>query len=181
MVLGPVVHNQPGLPNALNIENFHQYNKHFSGFENFETEFQTNQVTGYTDSNPHRHKQFYNRLPAIQTARGNTPTFSVWRDINDGRVYHLQGPTGYVKSRQFYCNFYERLAKTTESFAQLKQYLLQGYKLQICGADAYTFTDCDVAYNDAFRSWGHENCLFVMLTEQDEAKLPWRKFKTFDF
>lgn len=137
MSLGPVVHGQPGLPNAKNIENFHQFSKYFSDLET-EEEYKLNRVRGYTDSTPHRHKFPKIAAGTDETKRENKniPDYFVWVD-KKGEEHHLVGTPGYIVSRQFYCNFYDRLASVTEEFLKLKDLLARGYSLQICGPDAF--------------------------------------------
>ena len=55
MSLGPVKHGQPGIPDALNLEGYHQNSKFFSQFET-EEEFKANQIRGFLDPIPRRHK-----------------------------------------------------------------------------------------------------------------------------
>lgn len=69
MRLGPVIHNQPGLPIAKNIENFHQGNKCFPSEMdekgNPKPIFYETQKKLYLDSVPDTNKQ-QNRLPRIR-------------------------------------------------------------------------------------------------------------------
>lgn len=170
--MGPIDHGQPGLPIALNLENFHQGNKVFPSEvdekgEPSATFFET-QRKMYLDAKPHRHKA---------EAKGkNIPAFSVWVD-KDGKRHKLT----YFESRQFYSHFYERIAKDLPDFQTLQEKLRQGYNLNICGYDAYmpqgSIEEC---YLDTSRPFGHELVLYTMLVFP-ENEWPWRKYKQFDF
>lgn len=175
--MGPIEHGQPGLPVALNLENFHQGNKVFkpevSGgkFPNFNIlkRFFDTQKKMYMDPIPHRHKE---------EAKGkNVPLCSIWVDKKK-KIHQIS----YFESRQFYCNFYERIALKSEGFKKLKELLKDGYNLNICGYDAYEITvdDVEKAYLDISKPFGHELVLFTLLMCK-KNQYPWRKYKTFDF
>ncbi len=111
MNLGPVIHGQPDLPDSINLENFHQSSKCFS--------------VQITDGKPN--KKFYKyQKKMFRTEKGerhnkyaskkNIPEYFVWID-KDKKEHYLD----YITSRQFYCNFYERLAKETEDFKSLER------------------------------------------------------------
>lgn len=172
MSLGPVNHGQPGLPMAKNIENFFQTSKYFSKHETPE-EYIVNRLRGYQDSTPHRHK-----FPNEDSKNRNIPNYFVWIDKH-GVEHHLD----YITSRQFYCNFYERLVTNHKDFIKLKDYYKKGIKIQICGPDAYDMEIEEIAstYKDPSHPFGHERVLFTMLVEDDSSKWPWRLAKTFDF
>lgn len=181
MSLGPVEHGQPGLPPAKNIENFHQGSKCFPAEINLFTGkpaalFYENQRRFFLDDEPHRHK--YN------PKENGGLRFFVWIDKN-GEEHHLT----YVQCRQFYCTFYERLAKQQPDFHELKRKLNRGYNLQICGYDAHPIEANDGetmaeaierAYLAPDIPFGHERVLFTLLTLPEE-QYPWRKHKMFDF
>lgn len=171
--IGPVHHNQPGLPVALNLENFHQGNKVFPSEvdENGEikSEFFKTQKEMYEDAVPHRHKE---------AASGkNVPLYSLWKD-KDGGVHKIS----YFVSRQFYCVYYERATLENPDFIRLKNMIDDGYNLRICGYDAYEVRNkaIEECYLDISRPFGHELVLYTMLTEMEE-NWPWKKYKTFDF
>lgn len=86
-----------------------------------------------------------------------------------------------VTARQFYCNWYERLAMKTRAWADLEALVTGGTSVQLCGYDGYTMDDVEAAYLDKDRTFGHEACLYTMLTNPDPASWPWRKHKTFVF
>ena len=218
MSLGPVKHKEPGLPKAQNLENFHQQSKAFKSecvlvdddtdkHTRFGSEFKSeykafiadrsveskskakydpgkkffkHQKAGFEDETPHRHK-----------IKGEIPMFWVWTD-KEGVVHKL----GYVESRQFYCNYYERLVKKTKQWKLLKKKVNRGYNIQICGYDALDITafasklvcaagevsakKIEKLYLDPDHPFGHELVLYTMLLlEEDEY--PWRKYKTYDF
>lgn len=173
MRLGPVVHGQPDLPEAKNLENFHQGNKCFpqeadeSG--NPTLAFVENRLKMYCDPEPHRHK----------FSRGDRPLYSVWTD-KTGTSYKID----YLSSRQFYCNFYERLAKVQNDYLQLGEWLDEGYNLAIQGYDAFHMglspDEIEATYLNPAQPFGHERCLVAMLVLQEE-EYPWRTYKDFDF
>lgn len=182
--LGPVKHGQPCLPDALNLENFHQ------GSKCFESELDKNgrplkkfyvtQIEMFKDPVPHRHKEVAKDIKGNR----NICSFWVWR-LKNGEEKHLS----YVDSRQFYCNFYERLVKKEAEYKKLVKMMDDGINIQIIGYDAYdvdavpgkTFAQkLDRCYKDGTRPFGHELVLFSMLVLNPED-YPWRKYKTEDF
>lgn len=172
MNLGPVEHNQPGVPDAKTIEGFHQWSKCFENELNDEGNpgplFYENLEVGFATTKPERRKY-----------KGK-PCYFVWVD-KQGEQHQLD----YVTSRQFYCNFYERLLIENVEFKQLKELYVLGTNIQICGYDAYpipgvTVEDIEREYLNDSVPFGHERVLYSMLVlEEDEY--PWRKHKTFDF
>lgn len=169
--IGPVVHGQPGLPDALNLENFHQGNKLYPSQTDREGKpgmgFWTTQREMYLDAEPHRHH------PA---AKGDLPSCSIWVTKNEKVV-----KISYVESRQFYCHFYERAVKNHPDYARLVDMINEGYNLVICGYDAYPVEESvEALYLDTSRPFGHELVLFTMLTHCEDD-YPWRHHKTFDF
>lgn len=180
MRLGPVLHNQPGLPIAKNIENFHQGSKCFkeelaplSPNEPGKLFFK-NQKKFFEDEVPHRHK-YINKESG--NGNKNIPKFFVWID-KQGQIHKLD----YITSRQFYCNFYERLAKNQPDYKRLCKMRDDGYNIQICGYDGRSINkeDIEKEYLDDTKPFGHELVLFTMLSIP-ENEYPWRKYKTFDF
>lgn len=103
MYLGPVNHGQPGLPPALNIENFHQGSKCFreevtvAGYPG--ELYHLNRLAWYQDPTPHRHKY-----------KGNAPLYFAWVG-KDGKENYLD----YVLSRQFYCTIVAPLLRRTSA------------------------------------------------------------------
>lgn len=98
-----------------------------------------------------------------------------------GQIHYLD----YVRSRQFYCNFYERLAKVHPDFLELMKLQNNGVNLQICGYDGFAISSADPveierAYLDPSVPFGHERVLYALL-HLKENEYPWRKYKTFDF
>lgn len=178
MSLGPVVHNQPGLPDALNIENYHQGNKCFPWeCEGFSTDpgpdFYEMQRQFYLDPVPHRHKFAREYVKDMDLENINVPVFSV-HFTTKGEEKHFT----YVQSRYFYCKQYEKLAKLTEEFQTLKRWKQEGVNLQIIGYDAYPVTmSLDEHYKDATVPFGHELVLYTLLVVNDPAQYPWNKFR----
>jgi hypothetical protein len=173
MSLGPVEHGQPGLPMAKNIENFFQQSKCFQEEVDEEGEptklFYRNRLKGYQDEVPHRHKYIG------KEKNKNIPLYFVWVDKEE-KEHHLD----YITSRQFYCNFYERLAKEEPDYEKLRKLREKGYNLQIIGYDGRDVEDLEEAYLDKSYPFGHELVLMSMLV-LEEKDYPWRKYKTFDF
>ena len=172
--LGPVMHGQPGLPPAKNIENFHQGSKCFREetlplSDNPSPLFYENRLKFYEDPEPHRHKYL-----GTGTNK-NVPLYFLWVD-KENKEHRLT----YVESRQFYCTFYERLASAQNDFQELQQKLRNGTDICICGYDAIPLgphETIEQAYCDASKPFGHELVLYTMLSEQ----WPWKKYKTFEF
>lgn len=174
MSLGPVYHDQPGLPPSLNIENFHQGSKCFK--EEVDKEgnpselFYANRLNWYNDPVPHRHKYV-----GKDAKNKNIPLFFVWQDKDE---HHLS----YIESRQFYCTFYERLTRDKEDFIFLKNLVRSGTNIQICGYDAREIQKENIEreYLNPDFPFGHELVLFTLLVENEE-NYPWRKYKSFKF
>jgi hypothetical protein len=164
MRLGPVVHGQPGLPIAVTLEAFWQSSKKYP-CETWE-EFRATRYEWYFSPPEKTRRKFTSK---------DIPEYFVWLD-RDGTEKHVS----YIDSRQFYCNFYERLAMWTTEFAELKTKLAQGINLCICGYDAFPIDDVEKAYLDPSRPFGHERVLLTMLTA-DKKEWPWRKYKTYEF
>jgi hypothetical protein len=174
--MGPIKHNQSGLPEAKSLENMFQYNKCFSNevdeLGNIKQEFFNTQIKGYLDETPHRHKP---------NASGNVPLFSVWKD-KKGKIYRLS----YIESRQIYCHYYMLFAVANENFIKLKALVKSGYNINICGYDAYTVEMgnknideyVEEKYLDPSKPFGHEIVLFALLLCKNV--FPWIKYKTLD-
>ena len=145
MSLGPVEHGQPGLPPALNLENFWQQSKCFPG----EIDFKQARIDGYLDPVPHRHKQ-----------KGGKPLYWSWIR-HDGTELQLS----YIDARRYYCRFYEQLVKRTEQWEQLTSMLDEEMGIQLCGYDAWPMDveSIEREYRDESRPFGHERVLFAML------------------
>lgn len=170
--MGPIVHPQPDLPTAYNLENFWQFSKCFpedvdEKGEPLESFFET-QRAAFLDPKPHRHKP---------TATGNKPLYSVWRH-KDGSLEKFL----YVPSRQIYCHYYEEFASKSPDFKQLQEWRAKGMNLQICGYDGYPVTQSlETHYLDGSRPFGHEMVLYTMLVTEKPEDYPWRKHTTIDF
>ncbi len=165
MKVGPVKHGQPDLPDAILLENFWQQSKWFP--HETEEEFKIRRLKGFQDRTPHRHV----------FKRGMKPKGWVW---NDGRTTHV---LGWIESRQFYCNLYERLIKNNPEFLRLEAMVASGTNVQICGFDAVPIPDdqSELAYLSDKAPYAHERVLWEMLTQQNQEKWTWRMNKTFDF
>lgn len=177
MRLGPTQHWQPGLPQALSIENYHQFNKVFSrevetdanGQVTVQAAFFNARNAAYLDPVPHRRK--------FEDEKGtngnrNVPLFCLHLTrTGEERRYT------YIESRYFYCREYERLAKQTADFAKLRDWLAQGYNLQIVGYDGHS-VDKSVyeLYTDERLPFGHELVLYTLLAIENPAEYPWNVY-----
>ncbi len=185
MSLGPVIHGQPGLPPSKSIENFHQGSKYWSKYETKE-EFSDNQKNMFNSDEPKRHKFKVDKTRGSSgKVLGNIPDYFVWID-KDEKEHHLS----YIESRQFYCNFYERLVKKTKQYKKVKKLIDLRASIQLCGPDAFEIEglsnesglikSIEKCYLDSSHPFGHERVLFTMFLLKEE-NYPWRKYKTFDF
>jgi len=165
--IGPVQHGQPGLPPALNLENFHQGNKVFpvevDADGNPTQVFFETQRQMYEDPTPRRHKK---AAKSSSHKNQNVPLFSLWCRPDTGEYVRVS----YVKSRLLYCHYYEQATQVNPDFVQLQDLLKRGYNLRICGYDAYEVT-CDMKthFEDPSRPFGHEMVLYCML----KGERPW--------
>lgn len=191
MNLGPVKHGQPDIPIAKNIENFHQGSKCFPSEldkNNYPSDYYyENRDNMYTDPIGHRHKIDIN---GKVIGKGNIPEFFVWTYV-DKKGNVKEKYLDYIQSRQFYCNFYERLAKKTDEYDNLLGLIDDGYNIQIVGYDAY-YIDLkrdkrdieeilEEKYLDPSRPFGHEMVLYTMLMIEDKRNYPWRIHKSENF
>jgi hypothetical protein len=174
MRLGPVLHGEPGLPAAQNIENYFQFAKVFPDEVDATTGLPTAAWLqaldkAYRDEVPHRHKR-----------KRVKPVFAA-RKACDGSIRTYD----YIESRLFYCMAYEKLARQSPDFARLCALFDDEHKsLRICGFDAYDMgddADADVLYQhytDPAKPFGHERVLYAMLRLRHENQdlLPWRRY-----
>ncbi len=174
--LGPVKHRQPGLPDALTIENYHQFNKVFSQeldpvTKNPIPEFYEKRNKGYQDSEPHRHKIDPKEQKKKQS-NINIPLFSIHLS-NDGQERRYS----YVQSRYFYCHQYELLTKDLPQLNHLQELIENGTNLQIIGYDGYPITNSLYDhYLDISRPFGHELVLYSILTIENSQNYPWNRY-----
>jgi len=177
MRLGPVKHNEPGLPVALNIENYHQFSKVFANEVDQDgaptQEFRERQRAAFLDPIPHRHKFDASVMKKLCDENRNQPLYSVHKTL-EGEERRFT----YVASRYFYCHFYEALAKQTEDFSKLRRYLEEGVNLRIVGYDGYQVSkDLYVHYIDPAKPFGHELVLYTLLVVQDPTQYPWNRYR----
>jgi len=181
MKLGPVIHKQPNLPNAKNIENYHQFSKCWPNEVNKNKEptkeWIQRRLEGYNDPIPHRHKFDAKEMKKLSGAEvngenRNSPLFSVFLDTKG-----IEHKFTYVQCRYFYCKAYEVLAKRTDDYKKLREMITSGQNLMICGYDAYEITkDLYEHYIDPTKPFGHELVLYSLLT-LNEDDYPWDKYK----
>lgn len=180
--MGPVRHGQPGLPDALTIENYHQFNKvfpHEVGDDGAPLPiFHSTRLAGYQDPVPHRHK--INTIQRRTLSNVNIPVYSVHLDIhgNERRF-------SYLESRAFYCRQYEMLAPSQPSYIELRHRLNEGTDMRIVGYDGYEPTSVpgenlerqlEYCYRDITRPFGHELVLYSMLALVDSSRFPWNVY-----
>ncbi len=183
--IGPIVHGQPGLPPARNLENFHQGSKCFA--DETDEDFAKRRIEMYNDPEPHRHK--WEKYPSL------TPPKKTRESI---RYFEWITPAGektklsYIQSRQLYCNFYERMVGATPAFAALVAIARAGFSMRICGFDAdpippsASLTESLArAYEDESAPFGHERVLYSMILAAmgaiEHEALPWITHKTLAF
>jgi hypothetical protein len=183
MRLGPVIHKQPNLPKAKNIENYHQFSKCWPNEVNKNNdpteEWRKRRLEGYNDPIPHRHKFDAKEMKKLRAdvngENRNAPLFSVFLDTKgDERKFT------YVQCRYFYCKAYEILAKRTGEYKKLLQMITSGKNIMICGYDAYDVTkDLYEHYIDPTNPFGHELVLYSLLTitPSGESEYPWDKYR----
>ena len=193
MKLGPVKHGQYNLPEAKNIENYHQFNKAFpceltkikcncprsKEWKHFTVgeDFYKRRLEGYNDNEPHRHKFERNEIKKDTKDKNvNIPSYSIHIDKHGVERHYT-----YVESRYFYCKQMELLATKSQHFRSLNNLLQQGYKLEIIGYDAYrinayTSNDLYVHYCDSKRPFGHEMVIMTLLTLNDSDDFPWNRY-----
>lgn len=181
MQLGPVQHRQPGLPEALNIENYHQYNKvwpnEVGADQNPLDAFYETQRAAYRDPVPHRHKYDPATMKELRAQvhgqNRNAPLYSLHQTL-DGAWRRFS----YVESRYFYCKAYESLAKQSADFTALQLKLQRGVNLCICGYDAREVDEpLDTMYADPRHPFGHELVLYSLLTLADARDYPWNRYR----
>lgn len=171
--MGPIHHGQPGLIDAETLEGFHQGSKWFLS-QTF-AEFQTTQIEMFKDKNPRRH---HPASGSASSSNRNIPKAFIWI-TQDGQRHELS----YLECRQFYCTFYDRIARNLPEYKELQELLSKGYNLLLCGFDAHDSTNRTLLemYDDPSKPFGHELVLYTMLTEEDESKWPWNIRRSFEF
>jgi len=165
MELGPVPHQEPGQPQAKNIENYHQAAKFFEGLDQAGPGFWQDVGRRYADPVPHRHKHAGHRQ--------NAPLYSVRKDTS-GRERRFN----YLESRYFYCYWYAQLAPAHADYRRLTEALDRGFNLLIVGYDGYEVTrSLREHYEDVSRPFGHELVLYTLLTVANPADYPWAQYR----
>jgi hypothetical protein len=176
--MGPVIHNMPNLPQAKNLENFHQFSKVFQSEvdENGDPTpaFREMRIRAFGDPVPHRHKFDYPEIKKMTQGNINKPLYSVFSDSNG-----TERRFSYVQSRYFYCSVYTQFCLRDNNFENLKEMIRDGINLQIVGYDAYDVGDKDLydCYLDDSRPFGHELVLYTLLTVHDKTQYPWEKYR----
>jgi len=186
--LGPVFHNQPGLPVSRSIENCCNancvYPKEADGTgEPLETWHQT-RLKMYNDIRPNRLKA---KLKRTDAGKPTMPLYSVWVQPNGA-----QKKFSNVAARQFFCCYYERLvskpgSEAAKDLESLRACLAAGYNLEIVGYNARPVTSDEPVYEwellermylDPSLPFGHELVLYTMLSLDNPEDYPWRRYKS---
>lgn len=190
MLLGPVVHGQPGLDDADNLENFWQFNKVFASEWDSTNQkpkpiWYERRASGYADIEPHRYKLGKTKAEHMKNAgieigaSANACKFCIFVAPN-GEELHFD----YIASRVLYCTFYERLARKTSALNKLVDALyVHKQNIVIAGYDARHAQDEQITaeaihrwYHDPSAPFGHEMVLCAILFHwYFPEELPWRK------
>jgi hypothetical protein len=194
MRLGPVLHRQPDIPPAKNIENYHQFNKvwpcEVDANGDPTEEYWQRRRKGYADPEPHRHKFDAKTMKKMRETLKKATPGSLGPSENRNQPcysihFTLKGEERrftYVQSRYFYCCAYESLAKKTAAFEKLIDFSENSYALTICGYDAYPVTKTLYEhYCDPTKPFGHELVLYTLLTydlgDGQHSKYPWHEYR----
>ena len=169
--LGPIKHCMSNLPEAKNLENYHQFAKiwNFELDENGTVldQYLQKRIEGYNNSEPFRYK--YQKKFLLEKNGTLKPEFSVYYDT-EGKQHNYT----YIQCRYFYCKFYEDLVKKEEDFKILQNKLKKGFNLNIVGYDGYKpLEDFMEMYLDTTKPFGHEMVLYIMLKEDNRNNYPW--------
>lgn len=188
MVMGPIKHGQPGLPDALNLENFWQSGKAFQSELDKNgkpgPEFYKTRREMYLDPEPQRHKAVKKLVPTLPSGEKNNVAFFVWTKKDGSEVY-----LNYIESRQVYCHFYTLHALKNKDFQELKGGLDAGLNINIIGYDGFDFRKAkgttlkekfEACYLDGSKPFGHELVLCALLLLKPD-EWPWVKHTTLQF
>lgn len=166
------VHGMKGVPQAYNIENFHQGSKMFK-----KEGFKERRDAMFLDETPWRHK--FQKFPELKAPKGNKniPICSVFYDSKGNKKKY-----NYLQCRYFYCHFYEQMASQNNDFDRLKKMYEDGAWLQIIGYDAYPI-DLEEpkkalwnAYLDTSKPFGHELVIVALLLIKKPKNYPWNRY-----
>lgn len=87
------------------------------------------------------------------------PLYSVY--WHDGKLTNLS----YAESRRIYCRLYAEKVRELPEFIKLRDLVMNGFNLQICGYDGYEITKTvREHYEDISVPFGHELVLYAMLS-----------------
>lgn len=176
--LGPIRHAMPGLPECKNLENFHQEAKVFAvevdptdPNRKQKPEWLERRKERYASDIPYRHKHDPKDLPKDNR---NICLYSLYYDAQ-GQEVRLS----YLECRYVYCKLYEKMVLRHPDFGHLKDLKEKGTNLEIWGYDGYPVTQSLWDhYLDTSKPFGHELCLYTLLTEPNAAKYPWNMYRT---
>lgn len=173
--LGPIKHGMKNLPEAKNLENFHQFAKfwdfEFDEKDELKKEYLDKRKEGYENKEPFRHK-YSKEILKKYNKNINVSKCSIYYDKDGGEHRY-----SYLECRYFYCHYYEKLAMKEPDFDKLMKYINDGYNLNIIGYDSYQVTqDLWKCYNDTSKSFGHELVLYTLLVSGKDEEYPWNRY-----
>jgi len=172
--MGPVHHNMPNLPPAVNLENFWNFSKVW----NFELDLETDmnelqptffqkRIQGYQSQKRISSKYTLDELKAFDAS--SKPDCAIYYDKYGQPIKY-----DYIQSRYFYCHYYQQLVSYVREFNLLKKKLQMGYNMIIHGYNSYTPSDNYYQmYTDPTKPFKHEMILYIMLNEPNPEKYPW--------
>jgi hypothetical protein len=158
------------VPQAFNIENFHQGSKVF-----MEKGCYKRRDEMFRDETPWRHQ--FDKYPELKAGPNkNIPLYSIFSDSKGN-----EKKFSYLECRYFYCAQYEDMCNQNPDFQKLKEMYDGGAWLQIIGYDAYQPAGLDKeslwdAYNDISKPFGHELVLTTLITIKHPKNYPWNRF-----
>lgn len=172
-MIGPIYHNMPNLPRAINLENFWQFSKVW----NFELDISTKMK----ELQPYYLKK---RIEGYLTEKciGSKYTRKELKELNVSYepecaiYYNKYGQPikyNYIQSRYFYCYYYQKMVIQNKDFNCLKEKLQNGYNFIIYGSNDYNPNiDYYKIYIDHSKPFKHEIILYILLNESDPEKYP---------
>ena len=156
MILGPISHNQAGVPPAQKMENLWQYSKVYQreidSNGNIMQIFYDERIRGFNDIKGHRKKY-----------PGEESKFVYW---NNKQMDKVKG------RKQIYCKYYADYVVKTAAYRKLEKMLDEGVNIQLVGYDGIYYnpeTDSKGKIfkqylNDPDFTFGHELVLAALLT-----------------
>jgi len=165
--LGPVHHNQPHLPPAVNLENWFHANKVYV----FEIDESGLPLPSFYELQ----RQMYLCTTPLTPKSSSEVLFHVWVNPNGTRQFLTS-----LEMRHRYCHFYEQAVISLPAFHSLQEKIQQGYNLRLCGYEISVpygkgEETIEEAYQNEQGTFSHEMILYVMLTYPEDEWM-WRKY-----